>query len=419
MGVAMPNDKRHTVEGYWDCQYCGRTGIKGRFVSCPGCSHARDKSLRFYIRESDEAHAISREEFERQKAEASKNSRSESANYTTAHEVTGPSLYGRKAGEGRGDEHDSADTSDWYCDYCDSYNPAAAKFCSNCGAAREQSSGTTYADTMGTVARTYDSRGNLVSERDLSKKATAKPEPKPQAEAKSSPFGLLKIVAIVLGALLVIGGIVTCVRPSTKKIEVAGFDWQRNIAIEQLQTVKDDDWELPDGARLLRKSEEVRDYRQVVDHYEEVEHEVPHEVLDHYETYTTEVDNGDGTFDVEQHKEPVYVTEYRTETRREPVYRNVPIYDTKYYFEIERWVHERDVTTSGEGREPYWGDVELSGPSGEHGTGEEREGDRTGEYGVTDTDGSHYLADEDFWNSLEVGQKLEVRLSGDHISPKE
>lgn len=421
----MPNDKRHTVEGYWDCQYCGRTGIRGRFKSCPGCGHGRDASVRFYTKEIDEAHAISREEFERESAEADKNSRSDSANYTTAHsaDASEPSLFARGEGQGRGDDREAADKSDWYCDFCDSYNPAAAKFCRNCGASREDTSGETYEQRMGAMARTYDSKGNLVAERDLSKrtKKEAKPAaPKPEVGNKGSAPGFIKWVILGIVAVAIIGIIAAVLTPKTRKLEVAGFDWERNIAIEQLQTVDESDWELPAGARLDHKSQEIRSYNQVLDHYEEVPYEVSEEVLDHYETYTTEVDNGDGTFDVEQHEEPVYRTETHTEYREEPIYVSVPVYDTKYYYKIERWVHERDVTTSKDDHKPTWGKVELSGPTGEYGTGEEREGDRTGTYGLTDKDGNHYTADEDYWTSLKKGQKIEVHVDGNnHITPKE
>lgn len=419
----MPNDKRHTVEGYWDCQYCGRTGIRGRFKSCPGCGHGRDASVRFYTKEIDEAHAISREEFERQSSEADKNSRSDSANYTTAHEAEASesSLFSRAEGEGRGDDRDATDKSDWYCDFCDSYNPTSAKFCRNCGAAREDTSGETYEQRMGAVARTYDSKGNLVSERDLSKrtKKEEKPAQQVQPQAQASKGSIPKLAIIGIAAVAIIALLVAILMPKTRKIEVASFDWERTIAIEQLQTVDESDWELPANARLDHKTNEISGYNHLLDHYEEVPYDVQEEVLDHYETYTTQVDNGDGTFDVEEHKEPVYRTETRTEYREEPVYIDVPIYNTKYYYQIERWVHVRDVTTSGDDHEPEWGEVELSGPTGEYGTGEEREGERTGTYGVTDTKGKRYTADEDFWTTLELGQKIEVVVDGDRISPKQ
>ncbi len=418
----MPSDRRYTVEGYWDCQYCGSKGIKGRFKSCPGCGHPRDASVRFYTKQVDAAHAITREEFSREVAEADKNSHSSSASYggEAESEPGAASLFDREQGQGRGDGRDAHDETDWYCDYCDSYNPATAVVCQFCGADRESGSGKTYQQTMGTMARTYDAKGNLVKERDLSKRADA---PKPTMSAKPAPkrLGCLPRLLIGVGAtlalLLIVGLIVS---PKPRDITVAGFDWERTIAVEQLQTVKESDWNLPDGARLERKATEVRTYESVVDHYESVPYDVSEEVLDHYETYTTTVDNGDGTFDVEEHQEPVYRTETHTEYRREPVYREVPVYDTKYYYEIERWVHERDVTTNGDDHDPVWGEVELADATGAHGTGKEREGERSGTYGVTDTDGNRYTADEDYWNRLEQGQKVTVLVDGDgHIKPKE
>ena len=416
----MPNDKRHLVEGYWDCQYCGCTEIRGRFKSCPNCGHGRDASVRFYTKEIDEEHAISREEFQRETAEADKNSHSSSAHYTEAQSVSsGPSLFDRKEGQGKGDESDAHDETDWYCDYCDSYNPATVDVCRNCGAQREMTSGVTYAQTMGQVARTYDAKGNLVKERDLSNRTKPKPQPQTpvSAPASKSPFGIVRLVILGILAVMLVSCVVSCLVPKTKKITVDSFDWERTVSIEQLKTVDESDWSLPDKARLDHKSREIREYQQVLDHYEEVPYQVSEEVLDHYETYTTTVDNGDGTFEVEEHQEPVYKTEYHTEYRREPVYVSVPIYDTKYYYQIEKWVPERDVTTSGKDHKPYWGETKLAPASGEYGTGEEREGQKTGTYGVTDSEGNHYLADEDFWNSLELGQELTVKVDGDHIEP--
>lgn len=412
----MPEDKRYTVEGYWDCQYCGNTGIRGRYKSCPNCGHSRDASVRFYTKEIDADHAITAEEFQRETAEADKNSHSTSANYGGVETAAsgGPSLYDREEGQGRGDGSDDHDATDWLCDYCDSYNPATVEVCRNCGAAREQSDGKTYQQVAGTMARTYDDEGNLVKERDLSKKAEA-PQPQPEAPAR----GRFPLIPVLLVGAAVIAALVFLLSPKAQKVTVADFDWQRTIGIEQLQTVQESDWSVPQGGRQTRAEREIRSYDHVLDHYEKVPHEVSEQVLDHYETYTTTVDKGDGTFDVEEHKEPVYKTEKRTEYRDEPVYVDVPIFDTKYTYDIERWVHERDVKTEGKDHDPKWGEVKLSGATGANGTGQEREGQRTGTYGVTDSAGKHYTADEDYWQKLEQGQEIEVFVDRDgHITPK-
>lgn len=415
----MPKDRRYTVEGYWDCPYCQSTGIPGRHKACPNCGHGRDASVTFYTKDIDESQAITADEFVRETTEADKNSRSSSVVHSTAETVEDgrPSLYSRRAGEGRGDGKDRTDATDWYCDYCQSYNPSTATVCRYCGAEREMSDGKTYQQERGTVARTYDAQGRLVNERDLS--ARAKAPATHAAPSKGGP-GPLRTFLIAAGVLLVLGLVGFFVfGPKVRDITVSGFDWERTVEIEQLKTVREDDWTLPPEARLDHTSEEVRTYEHVLDHYEEVPYQVAEQVLDHYETYTTTVDNGDGTFDVEEHDEPVYVTEYYTDYREEPVYVDVPIYDTKYYYDIERWVYGREVKTSGTDHDPQWGAIELSGATGEYGTGEEREGKRYGSYYVTDSEGNRYSADEEFWESLSEGQALSVVVDGDnHISPK-
>ena len=99
------------------------------------------------------------------------------------------------------------------------------------------------------------------------------------------------------------------------------------------------------------------------------------QVVDHYETYYTYSDNGNGTFTEVPHERPVYTTEYYTETVQQPVYRQVPRYQTKYYYNVWRWTPSRDVAASGEDHNTSWPEVEL----GEN----EREGRRSEIYVFT------------------------------------
>lgn len=83
------------VKGYWDCQYCGATGVSGDKRECTSCGHPRDESVTFYMKEveylSDE--------------EASKVSRN----------------------------------ADWYCSYCNTLNSDNDSNCKGCGASRDDS----------------------------------------------------------------------------------------------------------------------------------------------------------------------------------------------------------------------------------------------------------------------------------------
>lgn len=83
------------VRGYWDCQYCGATGIPGDKRECTACGHPRDESVTFYMKEVE---YLSDEEA----ANVSKN-------------------------------------ADWYCPYCNTLNSDKDVTCKGCGAAREES----------------------------------------------------------------------------------------------------------------------------------------------------------------------------------------------------------------------------------------------------------------------------------------
>lgn len=137
---------------------------------------------------------------------------------------------------------------------------------------------------------------------------------------------------------------------------------ERVISIEDYKTVEESGWSLPSNARLQNSNTEIRTYNKVFDHYETRTRQISEQVLDHYETRVTGTrDLGNGYFEEITTQVPIYRTEYRTETYQEPVYRNEPVYDTKYYYEIEKWVVTRSVKTSGNDKEATWGDVVLVG----------------------------------------------------------
>ena len=127
------------------------------------------------------------------------------------------------------------------------------------------------------------------------------------------------------------------------------------------------------------------------------------------ETYVSGYrDLGNGYFEEITSERPVYETYYETETYQEPVYRSEPVYRTKYYYEIDKWLYERSVSTSGIDSTPYWGKVNLKS--------DERESSRSDTYEVkgidlkTDEEISFYLNFED-WSTLRVGQNLYVKIS--------
>lgn len=271
---------------------------------------------------------------------------------------------------------------DWACEYCDSLNNAQFKFCSSCGAPRD-----------GENKDYFQLREEEKQKAEQEQRQTFEPK-KPR-----------KIRFVLLAALLavVLLGIGMCSAKDYSGV-ISDKSWNRDVEVEEYTTVEESDWNIPQGGRLLHSETEIRSYRQVFDHYETRTREVPYQVEDGFDT--TYTDNGDGTFT--EHSTPKYRTEYRTEEYQEEIYRDEPVYDTKYYYEIDKWVPGRVVSTSGADDAPYWGELNLSD--------NEREGRKTEAYvlkisvekkkGKTVT--YDYETSFDVWNGYKVGSKVDI-----------
>lgn len=336
------------IKGYWDCPSCGTEGIEGSQRECPGCGKARGDDVKFYMKDP---HDYLSEE------DAAKASRE----------------------------------ADWYCSFCNSLNPASATECQSCGSSKE------------------DSEKNY---HDLQKESAEKKEkldakwnqPAPEKPKKG---GLGKKILIALGILLLIG-IISNLIPKNVDAEIASIGWERNISIEQWTDVQESDWELPPTANLHEKKQEIHHTEQVIDHYEDVAVEKTREVQDGYDISYEQKDLGNGNFEEIEIKTPRYVTETYTEIEKQPVYREDPVYKTKYYYDIWKWVPTRSVATNGTDHNAKWGDVTLAS--------DEQEGEKTELYtitvkskkGKTET----YSLDESSWNTVNVGDSVIVKTKG-------
>ena len=314
--------KKKIIEGYWDCSFCGSTGISGLKRECPGCGKPRGENVKFYLK--DEKNYLDEEQ-------------------------------SKKVGAG----------PDWYCEYCGSLNSSSLTVCSSCGAEREDD------------GKTYEDVKNADAQREEKRKAEVQAYEAASAPKKKS--GPVRYILLAVLALI-IGFIVYSMIPKKDQLEVKGFSWKYNINIEEERLVEESDWDLPE------------DYVEILDTKEEVHHY--EDVLDHYETVTVTVDAGNGTFEEEEHEEPVY--------------RQDPVYETKYYYSLYKWFDSRDVETSGEDHEPYWGEENLAE--------NERESSREETYWITaqnkkDKEQTYKLSKED-WEGLEIGDKIDVEVLG-------
>ncbi len=347
------------VMGYWDCPYCGSKGVRGDMATCPNCGRGRG-DVKFYMKDHQEG----------QRKNADQLGQLEYVDPEKAKYINR--------------------NPDWYCSFCNTLNSDNAKFCSNCGATRESSEGN-YFDIH----------------RKKEEEARERTEPVQRA---SSPKTSKRPLLILLVLVLAIGGLFAFLQSSVtqKDLTVSSFSWERIIGVEENKQFSESDWRLPDGVELTSSREELHHYDAVFDHYESVEVERSREVLDHYETYYTHEDMGNGYFEEVSHQEPVYRTEYYTETVQEPVYVDVPRYQTKYYYTIWRWVHVRDVRASGDDQEPYWPEVTYADL--------EREGERSEAYRFTvekaekgkEPTYTTYRIDFNDWQALKKGESIQI-----------
>jgi len=346
------------VMGYWDCPFCGSKGVRGDVVNCPSCGRARG-DVQFYMK--DYAEGETREENDRSDVEYLSE---EQAKYVSKN-------------------------PDWYCSFCNSLNSDNAQFCGNCGASRE------------------DSESNYFKMLEK-KKAREAAEAAAQSGNRPSQKPSRKPLVIILAILLVIVGIFVFMNgnKTAGDLTVTALNWVRNINIEENRMYSESGWELPAGAEKTDAKKEIHHYDQVLDHYENVQVQRSRQVVDHYETYYTYSDNGNGTFSEVPHERPVYTTEYYTETVKQPVYRSVARYATKYYYNIWRWTPSRDVTASGDDHNTAWPEVTLAD--------NEREGQRSEAYRFTvehtqkKKPSETYRLDENDWMNLNVGDQIYI-----------
>ena len=353
------------VMGYWDCPFCGSKGIRGDVVNCPSCGRARG-DVQFYMKGYEEGET--REENERGDVEYLSE---EQAKYVSKN-------------------------PDWYCSFCNSLNSDNAQFCGNCGASRADSESNYF---------------QRLEERKAREAAEATANQAPQKQSRKLLFILLAIVLVIVGVFVWRNG-----NKTAGDLNVTALNWVRNINIEENRMFSESGWELPDGAKQTDAKKELHHYDQVLDHYEDVQVRRSRQVVDHYETYYTYSDNGNGTYSEIPHERPVYTTEYYTETVKQPVYRSVPRYATKYYYDIWRWTPSRDVTASGDDHNAAWPEYTLAE--------NEREGQRTETYRFTvehtekkkEGPATYRLAESD-WMNINVGDQIYITAKRSGANP--
>jgi len=117
----------------------------------------------------------------------------------------------------------------------------------------------------------------------------------------------------------------------SKNMEAVVLDhkWERTAALYQEKEVTAEGWEVPEGGTLIESYPDVHHKEKVHKGYRDGQRIV-------------KVKRADGKY------------EERTETYREEIIEEVPVYKQKYKYRIPRWVKIEQLKTSGQDKNPYW-----------------------------------------------------------------
>lgn len=178
----------------------------------------------------------------------------------------------------------------------------------------------------------------------------------------------------------------------------------RQINIENYREVTEQDWELPQTARLIRSFRAIHHYDKVFSHYTTRTRTV--RVPNGTETYKCGTRNlGNGHFEDKYCTRTIYTT--KTENYQEAVYRDEPVYRTKYEYYIFRWVIDHKETSNGKSKEVYWPKITLKNNK------EWREGERFEQYTIYYKNKKEEVFQEnipfDRWQKYKTGQKTKAK----------
>lgn len=87
--------------------------------------------------------------------------------------------------------------------------------------------------------------------------------------------------------------------------------------------------------------------------------------------------------------------------------KEVDVYQTKYYYYIDRWVYKRSIDTSGTDKNPYFGEITLGYNERKNGTTTSYSIDVINSNGEAKT----YSISEENWRKIDKGDTLDVEIS--------
>ncbi|BCN30833.1 hypothetical protein [Anaeromicropila herbilytica] len=354
------------IEGYWDCDYCEKKAIKGHLRECPSCGKARGENTEFYL--------LDRTYLDDEAAEK------------------------------------VSMNPDWLCSYCEQLNSDFDNKCKSCGAPKQESKENYF------EMRAREDENDIDQNRSYQQFETSNSRTNQTTPPKPGKF---KSFCIVFAILLLICWPIFSYDQSTgpKTVKVTGFEWNKTLEIEQYQTVDDNDWSLPEKARLIDTKREIYSYDQKFDHYETIKKKVPYQEVAGYHYVTSTTNLGNGHFKETRRKVTDYKTVYKTESYKEAVYIDVPVYKKKYYYVINKWIPIRNIESSGKNQKDYIGKYTLAKATKKSGIGKEREGMLEEHYFIKTIDKKDnyikYEVSVDDWKTIKLNESIKIKDNGD------
>jgi hypothetical protein len=185
--------------------------------------------------------------------------------------------------------------------------------------------------------------------------------------------GFCIITAVVLVFVAAVYAMVTY--RSAAKVQITQVSWSRAIDIQEYKTVQESAWDVPAGGRQTRAYSAFHHYNHVM-------------------TGSHQSCSGTG-------KQRTCTTVYD--------YTDIPVYQTKYDYDIDRWVTIRTPERHGIGHDAEWPDVsDIRGGSG---LGAERAGTRYSRYTVAFTQDYALDITEERWRGFKPGQSVVLVLN--------
>lgn len=338
--------------GRWDCSSCGTIGNLGPETRCLNCGTSRPEDVVFYL--ASDADVV---RDNRRLAEA-------------------------KAGV------------DWRCGHCSSHNKAVNDTCKTCGNPRDQLS-----EDVDLATRSYvPGETPKATPQGPSSQEVYDESVKRHQGGRFRKLRPLVLGVVIMTILLVLSGFI----PMEIDTEVVGFSWERTTQMEHYEAVAYEDWRTPANAFDVNSFRAIHHYDKEYSHTETRYRDVRVQVGS--EQYVCgQVDMGNGYFQDRYCSRPVYTT--RTESYRHDVYRDVPVYRTKYAFKVMEWIAKPAYTLSEaqDNHDARWPEPPAS-LSGE----DWREGKRSGVYFVKVKAGKEYTepVGPRYWESLYIGMEV-------------